>query len=251
VLTVRMGPLVGLIVQILLLAILAALVGLSVPAWLAAVAYGLALWALLTHGLERIWTGAFGPANWVTLSRATLVGCVIALTVDSFDRNVPAALLVAIAAVALVLDAVDGKVARRTGTSSAFGARFDMEIDSVLVLVLSVYVARSAGVWVLALGAMRYAFWGASLILPWMRTQLPPRYWRKVVAACEGIVLVLAIADVLPTALTIAALLVALALLIESFGRDVVWQWQHRDVAPDRSPESIPRHPVSAHAARH
>ena len=39
------------------------------------------------------------------------------------------------------LDAVDGQVARRTGTVSALGARFDMEVDAFLILVLSVYVA--------------------------------------------------------------------------------------------------------------
>ena len=126
-----------------------------------------------------------------------------------------------LAVVALVLDAVDGWVARRTGTASALGAQFDGEVDAFLILVLSVYVARSAGAWVLAIGAARYAFLAAGWLLPWMRAPLPPRYWRKVVAATQGIVLTVAAADVLPLALTQAALLVALALLAESFGRDV------------------------------
>ena len=39
-----------------------------------------------------------------------------------------------------------------------------------------------------------------------MREPLPPRYWRKVVAATQGIVLTIAAADVLPLALTQAAL---------------------------------------------
>ena len=117
-------------------------------------------------------------------------------------------MLVAIAIVALVLDAVDGQVARRTGTSSGLGARFDMEVDAFLILVLSVYVARSMGAWVLAIGAMRYAFVVASWALRWMRGPLPPRYWRKVVAATQGVVLVVVAADVLPAPLTVAALAV-------------------------------------------
>src|SRR4051812_28013138 len=56
-----------------------------------------------------------------------------------------------------------------------------------------------------------------------MREPLPPRQWRKVVAAIQGIVLTVAAADVLPHAVTQAALVVALALLAESFGRDVLW----------------------------
>ena len=52
----------------------------------------------------------------------------------------------ALVVVALALDWVDGQVARRTGTCSAFGARFDMETDAFLILVLSAYAAAdSAG----------------------------------------------------------------------------------------------------------
>ena len=99
-------------------------------------------------------------------------------------------------ALALVLDAVDGWVARRTRTTAALGAHFDGEVDAFLILVLSVYVARSAGAWVLAIGAARYVFLAAGWPLPWMREPLPPRYWRKVVAATQGIVLTVAVADV-------------------------------------------------------
>ena len=93
------------------------------------------------------------------------------------------------------------------------------------------YVAPSAGAWVLAIGAARYVFLAAGWLLAWMRAPLPPRDWRKVVAATQGITLTVAAADVLPPALTQAALAVALALLAESFGRDVWWLWRHRHAA--------------------
>lgn len=169
-----------------------------------------------------------GPADWVTLARATLAVGVAALVADSFDRPARVAILVTLAAVALALDLVDGWVARRTGTASELGARFDGEVDAFLILVLSVYVARSTGVWVLAIGAARYVFLAAGWLLPWLREPLPPRYWRKVVCATQGIVLTIAAADVLPPALTRAALAVALVLLAESFGRDVWWLRAHR-----------------------
>ena len=178
----------------------------------------------------------------MTLARATLAVGVAALVADSFEQPAPVALLVTLAVVALVLDAVDGWVVRRTGTASALGAHFDGEVDAFLILVLSVYVARSAGAWVLAIGAARYAFLVAGWLLPWMREPLPPRYWRKVVAATQGIVLTIAAADVLPRALTAAALVAALALLAESFGRDVWWLWSHRHAAR--------RVPAAAAAAR-
>lgn len=226
--TVRVGPKVGLIVQVVLLAMLATTIGLGVAGWVTGAVYGFAMYAMLTRGLFAAGNAAFGPADWVTLTRATLVGCVTALTADSLAGHTQVAVLVAIATVALVLDALDGQVARRTGTASEFGARFDMEVDAFLILVLCVYVAPSAGAWVLAIGAMRYAFVAASWALRWMRETLPQRFWRKVVAATQGIVLVFAIADILATPLMVAALATALALLVESFGRDVLWLWRHR-----------------------
>jgi hypothetical protein len=98
-----------------------------------------------------------------------------------------------------------------------------------------VYVARSAGVWVLAIGAARYAFLAAGWPLTWLREPLPPRYWRKVVTATQGIVLTIAAAQVLPPAVTQAVLVAALVLLAESFGRDVLWLWSHRHATHTRA----------------
>jgi phosphatidylglycerophosphate synthase len=230
--TVRTGPTIGLIVQIVLLAIIAGTVGLGVAGWLTGVTYGLFTRAALGVGMSRTGVDAFGPADWVTLTRATLVGCATALTADSFQRPDPlVGPLVSIVTVALVLDAIDGQVARRTATASRLGARFDMEVDAFLILVLSVYVAQSTGAWVLVIGVMRYAFLVAGWAWPWLRQPVPGRYWRKVVAAIQGIVLVVAAADILPVPLTVAALLVALVLLVESFGRDVVWLFERQRLA--------------------
>ena len=232
--TVQLGPLTGLIAQVALLAALAGTVGLSGAGWLVGVMCALITNAALARGLSRYRCDRLAPADWVTLARATLAVGVAALVADSFSQPAAGAMLVTLAVVALVLDAVDGWIVRRTGRASPLGAHFDGEVDAFLILVLSVYVARSAGAWVLAIGAARYAFYAAGWLLPWMREQLPPRYWRKVVAAIQGITLAIAAADVLPLALTQAALLVALGLLAESFGHDVAWLWSHRHVTYGR-----------------
>ncbi len=232
--TVRTGPVIGLIAQVALLAALAGTVGLTGLGWVVGFASGVTTNAALARGLDRSDADALGPADRVTLTRATFAGGVAALTADSLGGPVPVATLVTLTVVALVLDAVDGWVARRTGTASTLGARFDMEVDAFLILVLSVYVAHSTGEWwVLAIGAARYAFVAAGRLLPWMRGSLPPRYWRKVVAAIQGVVLTFATAEVLPRSLTNAALAASLAMLTESFGRDV-WWLRHRRVGPGR-----------------
>ncbi|MFC4147392.1 CDP-alcohol phosphatidyltransferase family protein [Micromonospora mangrovi] len=231
---VRTGPLLGLAVQIVLLAGLTCTVGLGAAGWSAALAYAGMLCALLRRGLRRVGADALGPADRVTLARALLVGGVLALVVDAGSGPAPLGVLVPLTAVALALDAVDGRVARRTGTASAFGARFDMEIDAFLILVLSAHLAPALGGWVLAIGAMRYAFVAASAALPWLRGTLPARYWRKVVAAAQGVVLAVAAAGVLPPTAATVLVAGALALLVESFGHDVAWLWRHRP-APART----------------
>ncbi|SEG67137.1 CDP-alcohol phosphatidyltransferase [Thermomonospora echinospora] len=228
-------PAVGVGVQLVLLTVLAAGVGLRPEGWAAATGYAVILAVLLTCALSRSRTRSLGPADWVTLARAELVGGVTALVATAWvGKAVPVGLIVALATVALVLDGVDGQVARRTGTVSALGARFDMETDAFLVLVLSVFAARSLGVWVLAIGAMRYVFVAASWAAPWLRASLPPSFARKTVAATQGVILVVAIAGV--TSRPVAAGLVgaALAALVWSFGRDVRWLWRGRGAAGAR-----------------
>ncbi|MFP5373000.1 MAG: CDP-alcohol phosphatidyltransferase family protein [Actinomycetes bacterium] len=201
--------------------------GLGPAGWLVGAAYGVTLWGLLEAATRRAGAATLGPAGLVTSARAVLVGGVTALVGDRlWGGDVGTVPLVVMAAVALSLDAVDGPVARRTGTASALGARFDVEVDSVLVLVLSVHVAVILGPWVLVIGAMRYAFVAAGWAAPWLRAPLPTSYAAKAVAALQGIVLVVAAADVLPRSLAAALTGVALALLVWSFTRSVVWLWR-------------------------
>ena len=229
----RTGPATGLIAQVLLLAVLAGTAGLGAAGWIVGVACAVTMAAALARGLARGPGDRLGPASWVTLARATLAVGVAALAADSFAHDTPVALLVTLAAVALALDAADGWVARRTGTATALGARFDGEVDAFLILALSVYVAPAYGAWVLAIGAARYLFLAGEWLLPWMRAPLPPRRWRRVVAATQGVVLTVAAAGVLPRALTQALLVAALALLAASVGECTWWLWRRRHAAPD------------------
>ncbi|MFF9089040.1 CDP-alcohol phosphatidyltransferase family protein [Streptomyces sp. NPDC014991] len=222
---------VGAGVQILLLALLGSAIGMGPAGWLTGLAFAFATWAVLSRALHRSRLSSFGPANRVTLGRTTLVGGVTALVADSFESAPPVTLLAALTAVALLLDGVDGKVARHTGTSSALGARFDMEVDAFLILVLSVYVSRHLGPWVLLIGGMRYAFVAAARVAPWLNAPLPPSFARKTVAAVQGVCLLLAGSGLLPHAANLAVVLPALGSLLWSFGRDVLWLWRNSRTA--------------------
>ena len=211
---------------VVLLAVLSGASGIGPASWCAGLACAavLAVATARRAAVDRV--EALGPADLVTLTRATMACGIAALVAGSWGTDVVRA-LVPLTAVALAMDFVDGRVARRTHTASAFGARLDGEADAFLILVLSAYVARSAGAWVLALGVVRYAYAVATWLLPWMRRDLPPRYWRKVVAAYTGIALLVAATGLAPAA-AYAGLVLAGLLLAESFGWDVVWLWRRR-----------------------
>jgi phosphatidylglycerophosphate synthase len=225
---VPVAPAAGAGILMIMLGGLAATTGLGMVGWLAGGGYAVGLCAALTAALYRRGSRSLGPADHVTLARATLTGCVTALVADTVRTPAPIALLVALTTVALVLDGVDGHVARRTATESSLGARFDMEVDAFLILVLSVFVAGMLGPWVLAIGAMRYVFAAASRALPWLGSPLPPSMTRKTVAALQGIVLAVAAAGVLPHLVAAALTGLALAALGWSFARDVTWLYRHR-----------------------
>jgi len=222
----------GVLLQVTVLGGLAAGVGLGTSGWLAGSTFAMVTWALLSSALVRSGATSLGPANAVTLTRATLVGGVTALVADSLATGrAPVAVLVTLAVVAWLMDGVDGQVARRTGTTTKLGGRFDGEVDSILALVLSVYAAHALGLWVVvAIGAYRYLYLLAGWVLPWLRGDLPRRQSRSAIAAVQGIVLIVAAAGVVPTPLmtTIAAL--SLTILTWSFGRDIRFLWLRRTV---------------------
>ena len=223
---IRLAALLGMLATAALLGVVSATAGLGAVGWITGLVTGSAAAALLVTARMRSDQPAILPADWITLTRILLIGGVTGLVADSFSRPVPVTALVALSAVALALDAVDGQVARRTGTATPLGARIDAETDAFLILLLSIYVSQDYGGWVLAIGAARYVFLLAGWLIPWLRAPLAPRFWGKVVAAVQGIALTVAASGVTSRLVGMIAVAAALLLLAESFGHDVIWLYR-------------------------
>ena len=201
----------------------------------AAALYGLLGVLLLRHLPERSRGAGLGPANRVTLGRAALVLSIAALVPEArmlFDTGYW--FVIALTTLALCLDGVDGWVARRTGSASAFGARFDMELDSFLMLALAALVWRSGkvGPWVICLGLPRYLFVAASWRWPPLRAPLPERFRRKAGCVLQGVVLLVCLGPIVPAAPAGALAAVTLALLLASFAMDIVWLFRQDRAKP-------------------
>jgi phosphatidylglycerophosphate synthase len=179
---------------------------------------------LLVLAAQHLRARAFGAANGVTLVRGALT-LLLAALIGVRGGDALGWTVVAIAVIAVALDGVDGWLARSRNEASEFGARFDMEIDALLILVLAALVWHldKAGAWILAAGLLRYAFVIASYALPWLGGALPPSRRRQTVCVLQIVSLIGALVPAVSPPASTGIALAGLALLAWSFAVDVAW----------------------------
>jgi len=168
----------------------------------------------------------FGAANKLTLFRAAGTSALLGLSLAPGALSGAGGWVAATGAAALLaLDGVDGWLARRTGLASEFGAAFDMEVDALLLLVLSIlaFATGRAGAWVLGLGLMRYAFVALGRVSPRFARPLPRSTRRR--AVCVVVIAVLSALLAPPLLPPVSAWLAAgaLGLLAFSFASDLAF----------------------------
>ena len=160
------------------------------------------------------WSFLGEAANLVTLVR--LLG-VFAILI--FANHWPEPLAAGVALVILVLDGLDGYLARRLGTSSDFGAYLDMETDAfyVLCLALVLHQQEYLGWWILGIGLLRYVYF---LILYGQKApeQKEQRLW---LARFIAVILMasLPLCWLLPEQWSVPLVATASLLVLYSFGR--------------------------------
>lgn len=189
--------------------------------------YGVAM-AVAFNGLRSGFPyDVIGLCNVATIARVMLVSVLIAALVAT---NAPPWAVFFVAIAAFALDGLDGWLARREGRASAFGARFDMEVDSMLALVLALLAWQSGtvGAYVIILGLPRYAFWVAQFAFPWLDGDLPERFSRKVVCVLQIAALILVLFPLVSPSLAAAVAGLAAVALVWSFWTDVRLLWRAR-----------------------
>lgn len=169
-----------------------------------------------------------GWANRVTLMRAVLIVLLTAMLPLPAFINEHHMMVFSVALTALVLDGVDGWVARHTHTESRFGARLDMELDAffILMLCLMLVIQGKAGLWIMAIGTMRYLFVAAARVWPWLKNELPVSYRRKTICVWQVSTLMTCLLPWVITPWSNLALALALLLLVISFAMDIVYLYR-------------------------
>ena len=186
--------------------------------------YALVAGSIAIVALKHLESRAFGAANQVTMLRVGLAILIAGLLFEEPGRGV-AWLVVTLAVISLVLDGVDGKLARYFGQESTFGARFDMETDAALILILAIFSWQldKAGSWIVAAGLMRYVFVAAAHVLDFMRRPLPSSRRRQTLCVVQIVGLLLMISPLVASPVSKLIGAITLALLAASFATDVIW----------------------------
>lgn len=189
----------------------------------------------------------FGIANSITLSRAAFGVLLLAVAAEEAlggTRMLDTAFrwgLTAAAAMTLMLDGVDGWVARRYNMTSGFGARFDMEADGLFLLSLTliIIVAGIAGPWVLASGLTYYLFRLAGRFWPVLAAPLFRSWRRKAIFGVQASLLIAAIAPSMPVWIAQLCCLTGVVLLLYSFGVDIAWLMGRSGLQAARLPSTL------------
>ena len=198
---------------------LTTMLGMTLVPWIA-------ICLLLRNGLPHHPHAAFGAANTLTLFRAVGTVLLAGWIPVAAQLTQPALVWISLFSVLLLtLDGLDGYLARRTGLASAYGARFDMEIDALLTLIISLLVWQSgeAGIWIVTLGLMRYLFVLAATLQPELKKPLYPSFRRKLICVIQLGTLCAMLSPWIPSQWSVSLGVTACLLLVASFARDTHW----------------------------
>lgn len=151
------------------------------------------LWLFLPDnraGADQPIRPRFGAANWISIGRgvlfAYLAGFIRLSQPDGWVAWLPGSFYL----VAVVLDYVDGAVARLTGSTSMLGEKLDMDMDGLGILIATLAAVNFGQVPLafLLVGLARYLF----LFGIWLRKrkglsvyELPPRRKRRGLAGAQ------------------------------------------------------------------
>ncbi|MEC9205676.1 MAG: CDP-alcohol phosphatidyltransferase family protein, partial [Pseudomonadota bacterium] len=173
-------------------------------------------------------------ASVVTYCRAIINILIfsIIINIDQFNivdtRNNYINILPVLFFISLILDGLDGYLARLLDQTSEFGTKFDLEIDTFLLLLLSfsLYKDFNANLAVFLIPLYRYLFFILQFKLKWLRTPLPESMRRKFICFFVTLLLIISHFSFFPMYLVNGFINLSILLITFSFLKDIIWLYR-------------------------
>lgn len=163
-----------------------------------------------------------GPANWITFLRLLLLSFIF---LNAY--SLPLFWFFVCAVTAVLMDVIDGIVARRMGHDSKFGQYFDMEVDAFYVMGMGLYFYHTTnlGLWLLIPGFLRNVY----RLLVWLGplkgfTEDKKKYAATLAGVNFTLILV---AIIMPTAVQTSILIASTCIVSGSFFLSFVEYFNH------------------------
>lgn len=154
------------------------------------------------------------PANFVTLLRLSLLFLLL-YTYDAFSGKI----LAAIALIIVLLDGLDGFLARKLNNPSDFGAYFDMETDAfyVCTTICIHYAQNKVGLCLMFIAILRYLYFLLLLLFKPQKQKESRDNFAQLIAVF--LMLSLIIPFISPSAIYLPVLIISSFLVLWSFGK--------------------------------
>jgi len=178
----------------------------------------------------------FSLASKVTFMRLNISLMMLTAVIHSsmnltiFDIFYSERMIVILGMIALLLDGLDGFIARKYDHVTKFGEKIDQESDNFLMLVLSIslYLNREIGAYIFLIPLYRYLFIFFMSKYDWLKTELPISQFRKFACAVTTLFMVVAQDVYFDPENTLFLVILSLFIITFSFAKDIIWLYRNK-----------------------
>ena len=178
----------------------------------------------------------FSYASLITYARCIINILIFSIIINSeiytslIINNNEKNLLLFLLIISVGLDGLDGYIARYFKESSLFGYKFDLETDTLLILILSisVYLNIHGNLIVLLIPFYRYVFFALQFKYQWLKNNLPESYRRKLICLLVISILIICHIPKIPIYMIMPFIYLSIFLITFSFLKDIIWLYKNK-----------------------